>query len=348
MHALVVTNMYPTQQTPDEGTFVAAQVESLQELGVRVDLLHLPRIEGGRRVYQGLGAKVRQAVAEHRPDVVHVSYGGLTAYAVTRAIRDRPVLVTYHGSDLIGSANNASPIEALTLRAGIVASRRAARRAAGIIVVSRNLYDALPPSLDYGRVWIVPMGVDMTRFRPLDRHECQRRLGWDPTRKHVLFPAQRARPEKRLSLAEATVAVLRAVRFPDVELHVLEGVPNEEVPTWLNASNAILLTSTHEGSPVVVKEALACDVPVVSVDVGDVRERIAGVECSFIADASPQDLADKLGRTLEHECRINARERIAALSLEATAKRIAEIYSVVTGAKYAAAGTPVGELERDD
>jgi glycosyltransferase involved in cell wall biosynthesis len=332
MRVLVVTNMYPTPQTPDEGTFVAAQVESLHKLGVRVDVLHLPRIGDGRRVYKGLGRKVKQAVAEHRPDLVHVSYGGLTAYLVTRAIRDRPVLVTYHGSDLISSAGSAPLLRALTLHAGILASRRAARRAAGIIVVSRNLYDALPPSLDYGRVWIVPMGVDMTRFRPLDRHECQRRLGWDPTRRHVLFPASPARPEKRFALAEATVAVLRTRRLPDVELHMLKGIPNEEVPTWLNAANAILLTSTHEGSPVVVKEALACNVPVISVDVGDVRERIAGVECSFTADATPQDLADKLGRALEHEERIDARERIAELSLEAIAERIHAIYALVTGA----------------
>jgi teichuronic acid biosynthesis glycosyltransferase TuaC len=336
MRALVVANMYPTRQTPDEGTFVAAQVESLHKLGVRVDVLHFPRIEAGRRVYQGLGRKVKQAVAEHRPDLVHVTYGGLTAYVVTREVRDRPVLVTYHGSDLIGSANSAPLLEALTLRAGILASRRAARRAAGIIVVSRNLYDALPPSLDYRRVWIVPNGVDMTRFRPLDRHECQRRLGWDPTRRHVLFPASPARPEKRFALAEATVAVLGG-RGSDVELHALEGIPNEEVPTWLNAADAILLTSTHEGSPVVVKEALACNVPVVSVDVGDIRERIAGIECCFTASASPHDLADKLQQALEHEERISAREWIADLSLEAVAERIHEIYAFLTGAADSAA-----------
>jgi glycosyltransferase involved in cell wall biosynthesis len=331
MRVLVVTNMYPTLQTPDQGTFVEAQVESLRKLGIDVDVLHFPRIEGGRRVYQGLSRKVKRAVAEQRPDLVHVSYGGLTAYLVARSIRDRPVVVTYHGSDLIGAAEKALGPEPLTLRAGIVASRRAARRAAGVIVVSRNLYEALPRSLDFNRVWIVPNGVDISRFRPLDRSECQRRLGWDPASRHVLFPAQRVRPEKRFHLAEATVATLRS-RLPDVELHALEGIPNEEVPTWLNAANAILLTSTHEGSPVVVKEALACNVPVVSVDVGDVRERIAGVECSFIADPTPRALADKLGRTLEHEGQINGRDRITELSLEAIAERIAEIYSLVAGA----------------
>jgi teichuronic acid biosynthesis glycosyltransferase TuaC len=329
MHVLLVTNMYPTPTAPAEGTFVAAQVESLRELGVRVDVLSLPRPEGGRGVYRGLSRKVKEAVAAQEPDLVHVAYGGVTAYLVTRAIRDRPVLVTYHGSDLLASQSNAPPLDALALHVGVLASRHAARRAAGIIVVGRNLYEALPPSLDYGRVWIVPNGVDMSRFRPLDRRECQLRLGWDPARRHVLFPASADRPEKRFAMAEASVEVLRG-RGADAELHSLDGIPNDEVPTWFNAANAILLTSTREGSPVVVKEALACNVPVISVDVGDVRERIAGIECCFIADANPHDLADKLGQALDREDRISARERIAELSLESVAKRIHEIYAFLT------------------
>ncbi len=205
--------------------------------------------------------------------------------------------------------------------------------------MARALYDALPASLDYGRVWIVPNGVDMSRFQRLDRAECQRRLGWDSARRHVLFPSSPARPEKRFALAEATVAVLRS-RGLDVELHALEGIPNDDVPIWINAANAILLTSTHEGSPVVVKEALACDVPVVSVDAGDVRERISGIECCFIADATPHDLADELARGLEHEDRISARERVAELSLEAVAERIHEIYAFLTGAADPAVPAP--------
>ena len=329
MHALVVTNMYPTSRAPGEGAFVAAQVESLRALGVRIDVFHLARPEDGRGVYRGLSRKVREAVAAHAPDLVHVAYGGIIAYVVTRAIRDRPVLVTYHGSDLIASGSSAPPLDALLIRAGVRASRRAARRASGVIVVGRNLYEALPRSLDYGRVWIVPNGVDMSRFRPLDRRECQLRLGWDPGQRHVLFPASPERPEKRFAMAEATVDVLRG-RGYDVELHVLDGLLNHEVPNWVNAAHAMLLTSTHEGSPVVVKEALACNVPVVSVDVGDVRERIAGIECCFIADADPNDLADKLEHALDRDDRISARDRVADLSLESVAERVHEIYAFLT------------------
>lgn len=325
VRALVVTNMYPTPTAPYAGTFVAEQVESVRARGVEVDVLHLPRHELGRYVYRGLGRKVKDAVASFDPDLVHVAYGGVMAETVTRSIRDRPVLVTFHGTDLL--AGRASGfLHALALRLGVVASHRAARRAAGVIVVSRTLLDALPRSLDRSRVWVVPNGVDLSRFRPLDWAECQRTLGWHPARTHVLFPASPSRPVKRFELAEAAVAAANR-DGADIELHALERVAHDDVPMWLNAASAILLTSAHEASPVIVKEALACNVPVVSVDVGDVCERVADVEGCFIADATPEDLAAKLLRALARGEPIAGRERVAELSLERVATQVHRIYA---------------------
>jgi teichuronic acid biosynthesis glycosyltransferase TuaC len=325
VRALVVTNMYPTPAVPNAGPFVAAQVESLRKVGVEVDVLHLPRHESGRRVYRKLGKKVKELVAAGDPDIVHVAYGGVMADVVTRAIRDRPVLVTFHGTDLLaGRASGA--LAALALRVGVRASRRAAGRAAGIIVVSPKLDAALPGRIDRSRVWIVPNGVDLERFRPLDKAECQRKLEWNPARRHVLFPAPPWRPEKRFALAQAAVALLDE-GDGRVELHALDGVPHDDVPVWLNAVDAILLTSSHEGSPVVVKEALACNVPVVSVDVGDIRERISGVDGCFIAAPTPGELAQALRRALEHGPSTGGRERVADLSLERVAARVQRIYA---------------------
>jgi glycosyltransferase involved in cell wall biosynthesis len=118
-----------------------------------------------------------------------------------------------------------------------------------------------------------------------------------------------------------------------VDLHVLDGVPHEEVPTWLNAADVVLLTSLREGSPMVVKEALACNVAVVSVDVGDVRERLAGIEGCFVAEPTPEDLSHNLGRALARTERIEGRERVAELSLERVADTLREIYGVLTGAR---------------
>ena len=330
--------MYPTPAAPHSGPFVAQQVESLRRMGVDVDVLHFPRHEFGRKVYRSLGSIVKERVTMTDPDLVHVAYGGIMAEAVTRSIRDRPVLVTFHGTDLL--AERAKGIlDAVTLRLGVWASRRAARRAAGVIVVSGNVAQALPRSINRSRVWVIPNGVDLSMFRPLHRVECQRTLGWDPARIHVLFPASPARPEKRFGLARGTVELLER-KGAAVELHTLDGVPHDDVPIWLNAASAILLTSVHEGSPVVVKEALACNVPVVSVDVGDVRARIEGIEGCSIAAPTETDLAEKLQRAIDRKLPIDGRDRIAELSLERIAVRVRDIYATLA----AGAAERTGEL----
>jgi teichuronic acid biosynthesis glycosyltransferase TuaC len=328
LRALVVTNIYPTPAAPDDGTFVADQVASLRDAGVAIELLHLPRTIGGRGVYRGLGGRVESIVRTMDPDVVHVMYGGVMADIVSKSVRT-PVVVSFCGTDLLGGEGR-GVLHGLSRRYGVIASRRAAARAAGVVVKSRNLFDALPRDVDRSRVWIVPNGVDLERFRPRDRRECQVDIGWEPGRKHVLFPASPVRPEKRFSLAERSVERVRAGGV-DAELHVLAGVPHDDVPAWLNASDAVLLTSVHEGSPNVVKEALACNVPVVSVDVGDVRERIAGVEGCHVSEPTPQDLADSLERVFAGERPTGGRERVADVSLARIAAQLREIYATLAG-----------------
>jgi teichuronic acid biosynthesis glycosyltransferase TuaC len=320
--ALVVTNMYPSPERPSLGTFVADQVRCLREGGVTVELVYVDRAGAGRRAYRELAAAVRRAVAAKAPDLVHVMYGGVMADVVTRSVRDRPVLVAFCGSDLLG-ARATRGVARWSERYGLLASTRAARRAAGITVKSRNLLDALPSGVDQ-RTWVLPDGVDLARFRPLDRRECRNALGLDADATHVLFPAAPHRPEKRYALAVAAVG-----RLDGVELQTLGGVRHDDVPLWINAADAVLLTSLYEGSPNVVKEALACNVPLVSVDVGDVRERIAGVDGCFTASAEPEALAAKLGEALRRG-RTDGRERAEEVSLERINGRLLEIYDAIT------------------
>jgi teichuronic acid biosynthesis glycosyltransferase TuaC len=329
VRVLAVTNLYPTDSAPAPGTFVASQIDSLRQLGVEVDLLHVDRFTGGRRVYRSLARDVLQAVNETEPDLVHVMYGGVMADVVTRKIRDRPVLVSFCGTDVLGTGGH-GVVDRVSHRYGVLASRRAALRAAGIVVKARNLLAALPPQISPSRVWILPNGVDLARFRPLDQQACLQITGWSPTQKHVLFGAEPWRPEKRFALARAAVDQL-GTDGDGVELHVLDGVPHEAVPSWLNAADVVLITSIHEGSPNVVKEALACNAPVVSVDVGDVRERLGGIEGCFIAASSPADLAAKLKQVLERGRRIDARDRARELSSDRIAARLCRIYEELVG-----------------
>ncbi len=316
---LVVTNLL--------GPFVGMQVEGLRRIGVDVEQLYLDRTNLGPWVYLDTPRLVRRAVEGARPDVVHVMYGGVMAEIVTRTIRTPPVVITFYGSDLLGGREKRSLLKRIAVRYGVHASRRAAARAAAIVAQSRVLGEALPER-DRSRVRVIPDGVDTTLFAPRDRLACRRELGWNPAVKHVLFPSSSARPEKRFELARAAVAQID--RRGSVELHELSGVPHDRVPIWLNATDAIVLTSTHEGSPNVVKEALACDVAVVSVDVGDVRERIEGIDGCFLAEPTPADIADKLGRALARSSRIEAREGMVELSLERVAQRLLDVYRSVT------------------
>lgn len=334
MRVLVVTNMYPTETSPWSGTFVRQQVESLQGSGVDVDLLFLDRLRDGRGVYRGLARRVLRRAVETRADVVHVMYGGVMAESVARARLRVPVVVSYCGSDLLGDPE-AKRVRRISSGLGVLASRRAARRAAGVIVKSENLRRALPP-LDPRRVWLIPNGVDLQRFRPRDGEACRRELGWDPQTRHVLFPSRPENRVKRFTLAREAVERLTRAGRP-VRLHVLDRVSHDRVSIYLNASDCLLMTSEHEGSPNIVKEALACNRPVVSVDVGDIRERIEGVPGCSIAAGRAEDLAAALEAAFalgRSSANANGspeigRDRMRALSLDAVAARIGAVYASV-------------------
>ncbi len=324
MRVLAVTNLYPMPHSPTAGTFVKQSVEGLRRAGVDVKVLFVDRVGLGTRAYLGLRRRLGRELEAFRPDVVHVMYGGLLAEVVTRFVRNCPVVVSFCGTDLLGGTFWA-PLTRLTVRLGVIASHLAAKRASAIIAKSSNLRRALPASVDSSKVWVVPNGVDLEMFRPMDRAAARTELGWKDDCFHVLTPAHRGAPVKRLKLAQAVVETLQ-LEEPAATLHQLAGVPHSLVPLWMNAGEAVLLTSYHEGSPNVVKEALACNVPVVSVDVGDVRERIQGVEGCYLARSERDDLAAKLRRVLAGPGRVKGRETLNELSVDRVAGRLRDVY----------------------
>jgi glycosyltransferase involved in cell wall biosynthesis len=335
MNVLAVTNMYPTRAHPGAGTFVKQQIDGLRNAGVNVSVLFVDRLRDGMKAYMRVPALVRQALVDARPDLVHVMYGGVLAELVTRVAHDRPSIVTYHGSDLLGG--RLSSLGKRSLAAfGVTASHRAARRAAGIVVVSEVLRDKLLPRRYAAPIRVIPCGIDLNRFAPMDKAACRRELGWCEERFHVLFNAGGGDPVKRPDLARAAVARAVELGIP-AELHEMSGVSNDDVPAWINASDVLVLTSLHEGSPTIVKESLACNVPVVSVEVGDVRERIAGLTGCHLALAEPGDLAAKLRLVHGRRDGIDTRSSMSCLSFENTAARVAAFYHDVLGTAAVAA-----------
>ena len=329
MRVLVVTNMFPTPQSPSNGRFIEQQLEGLKLISLLdVEVLCVDRITKGMRVYAMLPGQLRAKIKACQPDLVHVQYGGVMADIVTNNVQDRPTIVTFHGSDLHGQPN-ASPLRRLLSAYGVFASRRAARRCDGVVVVAEHLRRMLPKAVSNSRVRVIPCGIDIDMFKPMNRALCCKKLGWDPKMFHVMFQDS-GDPVKRSSLAYESVQALKNSGVK-CELHVLRKVPYAEVPTWINACDILLLTSIVEGSPTIVKEALACNLPIVSVDVGDVRERIEGIEGCYIARPELHDLVAKMSLVASSAKRIDGRPAVPQLSLEYIAIRLADFYREVLG-----------------
>lgn len=320
MRVLVVTNMYPDDSRPVYGQFVQEQVEALRRQGLDVEVLFIDGQTTNRNYLTGFGRVRREAAG--RFDLVHAHYG-LTGYLAVQ--QDRlPVVITFHGDDLLGTP---APSGGLTWKSRVARAlgRRAARRARANIIVSEGMRDHLPDAVTRREAVVLPLGVDLERFRPLPREECCSRLRLDPSRFRLLFAADPDVPRKRFGLACAAAAIVRR-EDPAVTLHVVSGRPPSEMPLHMNASDALLLTSLHEGSPMVVKEALACNLPVVAVPAGDVEERLRGVAGCRVVPPDVEALADGIRARLRDPVPIDGRAAVGHLSAERVAARVMEVY----------------------
>lgn len=301
--------------TNGEARFFVQQVEALEDRGVEFTTIAVPNDhdpDSPRSVVDYLRLlppTIRRSFGAY--DFVHAN-NGLTAPAAL-AQPNLPVLVSLWGSDLLGKYG------AIT--------RRCAARADEVVVMSDEMAGAL--SFEPA---VIPHGVNLDRFQPVDRREAREAVGWATDRHHVLFPYDPAREVKDFPRAERIVDAARDHVEAAVELQTISGVPHERVATYMNAANALLLPSRSEGSPNAVKEAMACNVPVVATPVGDVAQRLDGVEHSVVSqndDRLARGLADVLGR----EARSDGRERIEAeCSVDATADRLYEVYRSVADA----------------
>lgn len=320
--------MLPTREAPHAGRFIEQQIKALRRAGMELNVLLVNREKKGMSVYTSLPAALRKAIDQFKPDLVHVMYGGIMSRIASAVIHDRPVIVTFHGSDLLGQRVK-DPLRRVFSALGVLASRQAARRCEGIVAVAEHLVKRLPQNIPSSKVRVIPCGIDLDLFKPLDRALCRQQLGWDQDGFHVLFQAT-GDPIKRPELAVASVECLKKLGGK-TDLHYLCGIEYEQVPIWINASDVLLVTSRHEGSPTIVKEALACNLPIVSVMVGDVPQRLQGLDGCHLAAADAFDLAQKLRQVRMHPVQIAGRAAVHSASSEHSAKRLVEFYEHVMG-----------------
>jgi glycosyltransferase involved in cell wall biosynthesis len=316
--------MYPEEERPWYGSFLKTQAESLRDIGVDVDVLHVRGHTGPRAYLSGAG----QAAALNRRcpfDVVHAHYGqcGMLGRLQVRA----PLVISYLGSDLLGIRDFAGSITPRG-RVEVAVFRQLARVAAVTITKSEEMARVLPRGCRR-RNRVIPNGVDLERFRRIPRDEARRRLGWDEDEAVALWVGDRRFAAiKNLPLAEA---VCRRVvdMVPEARLRVATRLPREEVPLWMSAADALVLTSHAEGSPNVVKEAMAAELPIVSTPVGDVPERLGGLPGCHVRPPDVDALAEALADALRHGRVPEARLAIQSLSLRRVAEQIASVYEAV-------------------
>jgi teichuronic acid biosynthesis glycosyltransferase TuaC len=181
-----------------------------------------------------------------------------------------------------------------------------------------------------GKVTVIPNGVDIAKFTLMNREQACKEVGWNRSKTHITFAANPSRPEKNFQLADTAFKFV-SKRLDNLELHILENVPHKEIPIFINASDVVVLSSKWEGSPNVIKEAMACNRPIVCTDVGDVSWLFGNEEGHFISSHDVNDFSEKLEECIlysKHESKTNGRNRILELKLdsESVAKRIKAIY----------------------
>ncbi len=286
---------------------IKSQGESLASSNVEVSYY---LIKGkGMRGYLRQVKPLRRFLKKNSFDVIHAHYS-LSAFTASLA-GAKPLVVSLMGSD----------VKATILYELLIRLFAWLFRWKEIIVKSKDMYN----DLGISKARIVPNGVNLDLFKEMDQNECRMSLGWDTHKKHVLFPANPSRQEKDFPLAKGSVDMLGS----DVELHVFENVDHQETPRFFNAANVVLLTSKWEGSPNVIKEALACCVPIVTTNVGDVSERLDGVNGCFVAQTRNQeDMAVLLRKALQFEGRTQGREKLLSDGLDNrhVAEKLISIY----------------------
>ena len=287
--------------------FIKEQVAALESIGV---LCHYFCInQNGIIGYLRYSCRLRRAVHDFQPDIIHAHYG--LAGLLANSQRKIPVVTTYHGTDI-----NDNRL--------IKLSRWAMRLSAFNIFVSPN--NAIMAHPSHNNYAVVPCGINLEDYPPIEKEHARSVLGWDPDKHYILFSGAFDNHIKNAPLAQAAVEQLNKAFLVE-----LKGYSRSQVALLMSAADALVMTSISEGSPQVVKEAMACGCPIVSVDVGDVKDITSGVEGYYIAERSADSVAEYLRKAINFGSRTEGRKVIEANGLDnkTIAKKLMDIYNTL-------------------
>lgn len=284
---------------------IKAQADSLIQNGVDVEIF--PLIGKGFWGYLKFIRKLKRQIASSKFDTIHAHYSFCGIVASLSTIK--PVICSLMGSDIIAAKSFQFVIKLFShifWKATIVKS---------VDMKSR---------IGVRKCLVIPNGVDIITFKPLNKLQCRAELGWNSEVKIALFVGDPDRFEKNCQLAENAIKLLGS---DTIELKVANAIPHKDIAIYINASDVLLLPSLWEGSPNIVKEAMACNIPVVSTDVGDVKWLFGDVQGYFMAQSKPYAFAEAIKNALSFR-ETNGRDRILVLGLDSisVAEKLKSVY----------------------
>lgn len=286
--------------------FIVEQSDAIAKQGVEVNYFGITGkgIIGYLKCFYPFIKKIK----EFKPDIIHAHYGLSGLFSNLQ--RSIPVVTTYHGSDI----NNKN-----ALRFSKIAIKLSKFN---IFVSKKNIASAGVKD----KCILLPCGINLDDYPITDKQEARERLGWTRDGKYVVFAGAFDNYVKNSPLAIKAISLL-----DNVQLIELKGYSRQQVADMFSATDALLMTSFTEGSPQVIKEAMACGCPIVSVDVGDVAEVTKNIEGCFIVKNEPNAIASTIKCTITYNARTKGRERIIELGLtnEQVVKNLIKIYTQI-------------------
>ena len=286
--------------------FVYDQMKAIEKLNKNIEFdLFLIR-KKGINGYIKERKRLKDKIKQYNPDIIH-SHGGHTG--IVTLFQGVPDIVTFHGSEI--------NIRKMRWLSGIVFTLSDYS-----IIVSSGLEKILTKT--HKNYSVIPCGVDFSIFYPMDKTESKKKLGIPFDKNYVLFSSGFDNEIKNYPLAKEVMS-----HFPDFAFKEIKDNTREEVNLLINGAEALLMTSYSEGSPQIIKEALACNQRILSVDIGDVSEQLTGVKGCMISSHNPDELKDKLSLLIKMPQPINGRISAEKYNNEKIAERILDVYQKV-------------------
>jgi glycosyltransferase involved in cell wall biosynthesis len=291
--------------------FIYDQVEAVKAINSDISFHYFFIRKKGIRGYLSEYMRLRAEQKNHPCDLIHAHFG-LSALLAALQFKE-PIVATFHGSDINKSITR-------------IISAFAAIRASASIFVSQKL---VKKAIYSGNSFVVPCGIDLSLFKPLNKIECQRALGLDSEKSYILFSSSFSNPVKNVKLLDDALMLWKGIKPEVLELW---NIPREQVPVWINAADVCVLTSFSEGSPQFIKEAMACNKPIVATDVGDISERFGKAPNLRITTFEPENVRNAISDVMHQEFP-NSIVWVQELDHRIIAEKIISIYKTLVKTK---------------